>query len=164
MAVTFLKLKLLKLPGPRTSSFDSSDPHCFTHLKQPCATEVTCVGLAKTIYIQCMYGNFGREITKFTVIYGVYIRFWPTLHVCETQVDVSQHFLHQELSVLPFNRNLAFEPRHTYSLYTCMFRKLCANHTGLVVCMLLHTCLLPHFLCGLPPTEIQGVCHACMWK
>ena len=22
---------------------------------------------------------FGREITKFTVIYGVYIRFWPTL-------------------------------------------------------------------------------------
>jgi hypothetical protein len=26
-----------------------------------------------------MYGNFGREITKYTVIYGAYIRFWPTL-------------------------------------------------------------------------------------
>ena len=37
------------------------------------------VGLARTIYIRCMYGNFGREITKYTVIYGVYIRFWPTL-------------------------------------------------------------------------------------
>jgi hypothetical protein len=26
-----------------------------------------------------MYGIFGREITKYTVIYGVYIQFWPTL-------------------------------------------------------------------------------------
>jgi len=33
------------------------------------------------IYIRCIYGIFGREITKYTVIYGVYIRFWPTLHV-----------------------------------------------------------------------------------
>ena len=29
--------------------------------------------------IRCMYGSFGREITKYTVIYGVYVRFWPTL-------------------------------------------------------------------------------------
>jgi len=36
-------------------------------------------GLARTIYIRCIYGIFGREITKYTVIYGVYIRFWPTL-------------------------------------------------------------------------------------
>jgi hypothetical protein len=33
------------------------------------------------IYIQCIYGTFGREITKYTVIYGGYIRFWPTLHM-----------------------------------------------------------------------------------
>jgi len=26
-----------------------------------------------------MYGAFGRKINKFTVIYGAYIRFWPTL-------------------------------------------------------------------------------------
>jgi hypothetical protein len=26
-----------------------------------------------------IYGIFGREITIHTVIYGVYIRFWPTL-------------------------------------------------------------------------------------
>ena len=39
------------------------------------------IGLAKTIHIQCIYSNFGREITKYTVIYGVYIRFWPTLHI-----------------------------------------------------------------------------------
>ena len=44
----------------------------------------TCVllglGLARTIYIRVfMYGNFGWEITKYTVIYGVRIRFWQTL-------------------------------------------------------------------------------------
>jgi len=37
------------------------------------------VGLARTINIRCIYGIFGREITKYTVIYGVYMRFWPTL-------------------------------------------------------------------------------------
>jgi hypothetical protein len=30
-----------------------------------------------TVYIR----YFGRKITKFTVIYGVYIRFWPTLYM-----------------------------------------------------------------------------------
>jgi hypothetical protein len=35
--------------------------------------------LARTIYIRCIYGIFGREIARYTVIYGVYIRFWPTL-------------------------------------------------------------------------------------
>jgi hypothetical protein len=40
------------------------------------------VGLARTIYIRwCIYGIFGREITEYTVIYSVYIRFWPT-QVC----------------------------------------------------------------------------------
>ena len=44
--------------------------------------EYVCVGLARTIYIRCIYGIFGREIIKYTVIYGVYIRFWPTLCMC----------------------------------------------------------------------------------
>jgi len=33
------------------------------------------------IYIRCIYGVFGREFTKYTVIHVVYIRFWPTLHM-----------------------------------------------------------------------------------
>jgi len=37
------------------------------------------VGLARTLYIRCIYRVFGRETTKCTVIYGVYIRFRPTL-------------------------------------------------------------------------------------
>jgi len=28
-----------------------------------------------------LYGIFGRETTKYTVIYGVYIQFWPTLRI-----------------------------------------------------------------------------------
>jgi hypothetical protein len=37
------------------------------------------IGLARTIYIRCIYGIFGRKTTKYTVIYGACIRFWPTL-------------------------------------------------------------------------------------
>jgi len=32
----------------------------------------TCVGLARTIYIRCIYGIFGREIIKYMVSYTVY--------------------------------------------------------------------------------------------
>jgi hypothetical protein len=46
------------------------------------------VGLARTIYIRCKYCIFGREITKNTVIYGVYIQFWPTLYKRQ-QIDLS---------------------------------------------------------------------------
>jgi hypothetical protein len=31
------------------------------------------------LYIRCIYGIFGWDIIKYTVIYGVYIQFWPTL-------------------------------------------------------------------------------------
>jgi len=41
--------------------------------------DTSYVGLARTIYIRCVYGIFGREITIYTVIYGVCIRFWPNL-------------------------------------------------------------------------------------
>jgi len=33
------------------------------------------VGLARTVYKRCIYGTSGLEFTKYTVIYGVYIRF-----------------------------------------------------------------------------------------
>jgi len=36
--------------------------------------------LARTIVKRCIDFIFGREITKYTVIGDVYIRFWPTLH------------------------------------------------------------------------------------
>jgi len=46
--------------------------------RPPCTLE----GLASIYkYIRCIYNFFGREITKYTVICGVNIRFWPTLHI-----------------------------------------------------------------------------------
>jgi hypothetical protein len=33
------------------------------------------------MYIRCIYGVVGMEITKYTVIHGVYIRFWPALRI-----------------------------------------------------------------------------------
>ena len=41
----------------------------------------TLLGLARTIYKWSIYGTFGREITKYTVIYSAYISSWPTLHI-----------------------------------------------------------------------------------
>jgi hypothetical protein len=49
--------------------------------------DATWLVLARTIYIRCIYSIFGREITKYTVIYGVNIRFWPTLHMIILQVQ-----------------------------------------------------------------------------
>jgi len=48
------------------------------------------VGLAQTIRIQCLrYTVFlGKEITKYTVIYSVSIRFWPTLLFGESGIWV----------------------------------------------------------------------------
>ena len=40
------------------------------------------LGRARTIHVRCIYGILGREFIKYTVIYGVYIRFWPTLDIC----------------------------------------------------------------------------------
>jgi hypothetical protein len=38
------------------------------------------VGLARTIYMRCIYCIFGRDITKYMVMYGVCIQFWPILY------------------------------------------------------------------------------------
>ena len=73
-----------------------------------------CLGLAKTIYIQCIHGNFGREITKYTVIYCVYIRFWPTLQMLH-QNKTQWHAFADIFSQHPaqaFSRSM---PSHTFS-------------------------------------------------
>jgi len=41
--------------------------------------------VGQSIYTRCIHGIFGREITEYTIIYGVHIRFWPTL--CMYRVD-----------------------------------------------------------------------------
>jgi len=49
------------------------------------------------IYIPCTYGIFGREITKYTVIYGVYIQFWPTLQLCHVRFAYKRCVTYKQL-------------------------------------------------------------------
>jgi hypothetical protein len=49
------------------------------------------LGLARTMNIRCIYGIFGREITEYTVIYGVYNRFWPTLLIAQRRPHGNEH-------------------------------------------------------------------------
>jgi len=64
---------------------------CVTCVSCVCVMYDKCVGLARTIHIRCIYGVFGRKITKYTVIYGAYIRFWPTLGMCVNGAKVGNH-------------------------------------------------------------------------
>ena len=73
--------------------------------------------LLRAIYIRRIDGNFRREITKHTVIYGLYIhtyvRFWPTLLIVHQPLivnadikkacEVAQRMLrkHREALALP---------------------------------------------------------------
>jgi len=43
-------------------------------------------------HIRCVYGVFGREITRYTVIYVVCIQFWPTLQVSHNRVWESSNY------------------------------------------------------------------------
>ena len=45
-----------------------------------CVLSVACIGLAITIFIRGIYGVFGREITKYMVINGVYILVY--IYIC----------------------------------------------------------------------------------
>ena len=45
--------------------------------------------MARTIYIRCIDGLFGREITKYTVICG-HMRFWPTLATTHAYMHSTQ--------------------------------------------------------------------------
>jgi hypothetical protein len=46
---------------------------------------VPSVGLARSMYshIRCTYGVLGRDVIKYTVMYGAYKRSWPTLAICK---------------------------------------------------------------------------------
>jgi len=59
-----------------TPSHEAPSPYtCFMTLKYWCRFG------QKHRYTVYMHGISGREITKYSVIYGAYIRFWPFLYV-----------------------------------------------------------------------------------
>jgi hypothetical protein len=73
-----------------------------TKIRGTLTHSTVCVGLARILYIWCVYiwcvyiwcvygifGIFGREITKYTVVYGVNVWFWPTLRMCCITLTIS---------------------------------------------------------------------------
>ena len=74
-------------------------------------------------YIWCTYGNFSREITIHAVIYGVYIRFWPTLE----KVDAASTLVHPRGSVSAAVVALASKPcAHASTVEFMMQVLICA--------------------------------------
>jgi hypothetical protein len=59
-------------------------------VKHPeCVKHIHKVGQSHA-YIRCIYGIWGREITKYTVIHNVHIRFRPALHIpIQHQISVT---------------------------------------------------------------------------
>jgi hypothetical protein len=66
------------------------------------------------IYIQCIYGISGREIAKYTDTYGVYIRFWPTLHKSVTRLQLQEHSCCAPQSIDRHQGYSLQNLRHTY--------------------------------------------------
>ena len=118
----------------------------------------TYVGLARTIYIRFMYCIFGREITKYTVIYGAYIRFWPTLYIqyfwqrtrkmqghIRCIYTVLANPTYQGVRLCPIHAPAGCETHYQRSLfYPCL--AACQHHGALS-----HTC--PSWLCNALPAQ-----------
>jgi len=66
---------------------------CKQHASGRSHAQAVCIALARIIYIRCVYGNFGREITKYTVIFGACIPFWPILRKSTTERAPHNHIL-----------------------------------------------------------------------
>ena len=112
--------------------------------------------MARTIYIWCIYDISGTEITRYTVIDGVYIWFWPTLlkhdatHTC---LQKSLDFTHTQTPAR-LTRNVSTE--HTlYPTYT-----LCNTHVPIKISGL-HTRRRPPTLPGMfqPKTHYILLIH-----
>jgi hypothetical protein len=101
------------------------------------------LGLARTIFIRCIYGIQGREITKYTVIYGAYIT------VLANPTDDLTAYLFKllfckplvcrpPLCSLPFVLNLPSRCNPTYSESEINLSNLCYHpgHGGM--CLLWH--------------------------
>ena len=123
--------------GDVSEAFDSNLP-CFrsadgsTHMQ--CMHMHVHVGLARTINIRFIYGIFDRKITKYTVIYGVYI------------YDSGQPYVHAYAEEIH---------THSYRHARACTRALTCAHTDILTYA--HRCT---HLCSCARTYIQTDRHA----
>jgi hypothetical protein len=97
------------------------------------------VGLARTVYIRCICVILGREITMYTVMYGVYIRFWPTLKI---RLALTVHCTARHIE-LCWTMSARIYQQHT----------LCTNNTPCV--QLTHPMCKQHTRCAINTPNVQ---------
>ena len=92
----------------------------YTHMQCTQGYDITKLGLARTIYIRYIYGIFGREIIQYTVIYGVYIRFWPTLNIAGTSPFFSTLIYPCIIPYIPLYNTAGTSPSYNTLIYPCI--------------------------------------------
>jgi len=77
--------------------------HTFTHARMH-AHRRTHVASARTVHIRWTYGSFDREVTKYTVIYGVCTQLCPALltHAVKSLIEQAHPFIHKLTSAWVF--------------------------------------------------------------
>jgi hypothetical protein len=86
------------------------------------------------IYIRCIYGVVGRAITEYTVIYGVYIRFWPTLYICTWFLCCRlRYLLSKWLLFLIYRGARSVYRKYNYMYYTVRYiRRIIQKWIGII--------------------------------
>ena len=106
-------------------------------------------GMSRRVHkgtVRCIYGIFCGEITKYTVIDGVFIRFWPTLPVCPLCLTTYFFWTSFTASValsIPF-------PPTGYGYLTSTSQVRLPEYLALLFPFLLPTC------------RLQGICLLCL--
>ena len=95
------------------------------------------------IYIRCMYSVFGRKITKFTVIYGEYLRIWPTLRIF-MQILLPFHFV--VIPLVPHSQASTCHQGNAY-MFPIVFCIFFCCHS--LTCTLNNTLHVPSITCTL---------------
>ena len=88
-----------------------------------CVCVCICVGLARTICTRCIYGIFGRDFTKFTVKYGVYIYGSGQPYICV--VDKERKLLLAKQGSSASARKISY--MQELCVYVCVCVCVCAR-------------------------------------
>jgi hypothetical protein len=84
-------------------------------------------------HVRCINGILGREITKYTVIYGAFVRFWPTLHTlhhCLCRYTVLANHTHSPSLPVPIYGSGQSYTLSILPMYALPITALSMNNSG----------------------------------
>jgi hypothetical protein len=90
----------------------------------------------RVVYIRCICGIVGKKITNYTVLYGVCIRFWPTLYPLSTfpylvKALVRTHkYMHRhQIFLIVYTHGTTFSKWTSYSSFPdCLYTQDYIRH------------------------------------